>query len=643
MTSSLISTVTMSAAGIESLPNEILEAIVTNKCLTAVDLCRLSCTAKRFQLLIAGNGELWRRKFVHQWPLLWRNGLTRRLLSQVTDWQGLVADRYACGRHVQQEVAKLADSHYFDEELSNESFKAFVDYQYELTTDDNHRQNRCPELTTDLIHLFQMDELECLLRNGSERKNLTIKYYALKVLRFLRHELLRRQWLDYLANDSGHQSVDDFFNGALMISSWFQMNRSIDEEHYRRQVELIAQLTIDELAVNYPSNAIVHQNAAKCLPDSEAQQLTESKWSAKDCRQIMQSLNEVMFNQLHFMTNDDDYYEMNNSFMDQVIDRRLGIPITYCILYHTICAKLGVKTFGVNFPHHFILKWKQYNDDESHDSYRWIYIDVYNGGQQLTSRSPLLANHSDEDIDRVGVCSLRDVFCRMCRNLVEIGRQQEISSDGLICLRNALELLCILSPEENESQLLLSRVYLHLNINLELVNDMLAKISERDPNSIGVVMFLRQSVTSQLSAKRNTSANNNNNRKSAVKHRNVNNDIKYAIGMIMLHKKYNYRCVIYGWDSKCAASRDWIYQMGVYRLPNKDKQPFYNVLVDDGSTRYAAQENLEPCGQSDEIKHLEIGKYFQEFAETHYIPNEQKAGEYPDDDETLILMLRESL
>lgn len=47
--------------------------------------------------------------------------------------------------------------------------------------------------------------------------------------------------------------------------------------------------------------------------------------------------------------------------------------------------------------------------------------------------------------------------------------------------------------------------------------------------------------------------------------------------------------MISGWDPVCAASRDWIYQMGVHNLSNKEKQPFFNVLVEDGSTRYAAQ------------------------------------------------------
>ncbi len=136
----------------------------------------------------------------------------------------------------------------------------------------------------------------------------------------------------------------------------------------------------------------------------------------------------------------------------------------------------------------------------------------------------------------MGVCNPIDVFRRMCRNLIEIGRQQEVTSEGLLCLRNALELLCILSPEDTEPLLLLSRVYLHLNINLEEVDEMLKQISEKDPTSIGVVMFLRQSVSSQLAAKKNQS-NTSNTRRFNLKTREHNNDILYSIGMIMTHKK----------------------------------------------------------------------------------------------------------
>lgn len=75
----------------------------------------------------------------------------------------------------------------------------------------------------------------------------------------------------------------------------------------------------------------------------------------------------------------------------------------------------------------------------------------------------------------------------------------------------------------------------------------------------------------------------------------------------MRHRQYNYKCVIYGWDSLCAASRDWIQQMGVENLPKKGHQPFYNVLVEDGSTRYAAQGKTLVIGFR---KLLEEGEVF---------------------------------
>ena len=58
----------------------------------------------------------------------------------------------------------------------------------------------------------------------------------------------------------------------------------------------------------------------------------------------------------------------------------------------------------------------------------------------------------------------------------------------------------------------------------------------------------------------------------------------------MLHPfRYDYRCVIYGWDHRCEMSDAWILQMGVDSLPHGRNQPFYNVLVEDGTNRYASE------------------------------------------------------
>lgn len=53
--------------------------------------------------------------------------------------------------------------------------------------------------------------------------------------------------------------------------------------------------------------------------------------------------------------------------------------------------------------------------------------------------------------------------------------------------------------------------------------------------------------------------------------------------------RYGYNCVIYGWDPACMMGHEWIRNMNVHSLPHGPHQPFYNVLVEDGSCRYAAQ------------------------------------------------------
>lgn len=75
--------------------------------------------------------------------------------------------------------------------------------------------------------------------------------------------------------------------------------------------------------------------------------------------------------------------------------------------------------------------------------------------------------------------------------------------------------------------------------------------------------------------------------------------------------------------------------MGVDRLRLKDRQPFYHVLVSDGSNRYAAQENLVPAdpAAAGDVDHPEVGKHFARRTGAHYEPNQESAACYPGDDQ----------
>ena len=61
------------------------------------------------------------------------------------------------------------------------------------------------------------------------------------------------------------------------------------------------------------------------------------------------------------------------------------------------------------------------------------------------------------------------------------------------------------------------------------------------------------------------------------------------MGMVMRHVRLNYSCVIAFWDPRCQASDEWMERMGIRDLSRGVDQAFYHVLVNDGSTRYAAE------------------------------------------------------
>lgn len=71
------------------------------------------------------------------------------------------------------------------------------------------------------------------------------------------------------------------------------------------------------------------------------------------------------------------------------------------------------------------------------------------------------------------------------------------------------------------------------------------------------------------------------------------NDVpRYRVGDLFVHRRYGYQAAIVGWDVKCKASEDWMRMMHVDRLPKGRGQSFYNVIAEDESERYVADENI---------------------------------------------------
>lgn len=70
------------------------------------------------------------------------------------------------------------------------------------------------------------------------------------------------------------------------------------------------------------------------------------------------ALNEFLFDDLGFSGNADDYYDPRNSYLNEVIDRRRGIPITLSILYLEVGRRVELQLEGVSFPGHFLVRMR---------------------------------------------------------------------------------------------------------------------------------------------------------------------------------------------------------------------------------------------------------------------------------------------
>jgi regulator of sirC expression with transglutaminase-like and TPR domain len=68
------------------------------------------------------------------------------------------------------------------------------------------------------------------------------------------------------------------------------------------------------------------------------------------------AVSRFLFEEEGFRANTDDYYDPRNSFLNEVLDRRLGIPITLSVVYLAVAARAGLTAAGVGLPGHFIVR-----------------------------------------------------------------------------------------------------------------------------------------------------------------------------------------------------------------------------------------------------------------------------------------------
>ena len=107
-------------------------------------------------------------------------------------------------------------------------------------------------------------------------------------------------------------------------------------------------------------------------------------WGSADPPTVIAALNAVLFADLGFHGNSSDYYDPRNSFLNEVLDRRTGIPITISLVYMEVAARLGLRLFGIGMPGRFIVQYPGQDGGGPHPHSGELFIDPYAGGALLT-------------------------------------------------------------------------------------------------------------------------------------------------------------------------------------------------------------------------------------------------------------------
>uniref|UniRef100_A0A8C6U8T1 F-box protein 21 n=1 Tax=Neogobius melanostomus TaxID=47308 RepID=A0A8C6U8T1_9GOBI len=556
------------ATSLTDLPTELIEHILCFPVLNHVDICCVSCCCKRLHDVCHGWGR-WPRlqKFYHQ--------------NVCCDWLKEYMTRYRVGIQIRGTVESIS-KRFFTEIESLGMPKHFCE-----------------------------DELLFIL-NTDKRKSLTLKYYARKILYFLRQQNILRSLKTFLEQPEEQQSA---LEGAVLVDQYCNPLADVTLEGISMQLDEMIEKVKKMLRLKNPSHPSLRCAQGTCfaIDDSELQ------------RQMLWALNSVLYEQLHFKGNELDYYNPLNSYIHQVLLRRTGIPISLSVLYMTLANKLGVHLEPVNFPNHFLLRWCQ-RPRGSEDIYDFVYVDAFGKGKQLTAKECEYLIGHQVSADYYNAISTTEVLLRMVGNLLNIGKRGEGNEKSYQLLRDSLDLYLTINPDNVQYLLLQARLYFHLGIWPEKVLDILQHIQALDPSQHGAVGYLVQHTLEHIQHKKHAVCPELK-RRSAPEHV----EVQYSVGLIMKHKRSGYNCVIYGWDPKCTMSQEWITTMRVHQLSKGANQPFYNVLVQDGTCRYAAQENLEPHSAPLEIGHPEVGRYFSEFVESYYVANEELQTRYPED------------
>lgn len=157
---------------------------------------------------------------------------------------------------------------------------------------------------------------------------------------------------------------------------------------------------------------------------------------------VISSINSVLFDELGFRGNTENYHDPRNSFFNDVLERRVGIPITLSTVFLEVARRVSLPVAGVGFPGHFLVKYA--------DQVEEIYLDPFNRGEILTPGdcarrlSEIFGESQKFSDEMLATVTARQMLLRMLNNLKAIYLKAHTYDKGLAMV----EMMLLIEPED---------------------------------------------------------------------------------------------------------------------------------------------------------------------------------------------------
>lgn len=169
------------------------------------------------------------------------------------------------------------------------------------------------------------------------------------------------------------------------------------------------------------------------------------------------ALNRVLFDEEQYTGNLEEYYDPRNSFLNEVMDRRLGLPITLSIVYLEVGRRVGLDLVGVSFPGHFLVKLPVQGGA--------LVLDPFDAGRSLDEDDlqEQLAQVYGEDptppvSQLLNAASPREILVRLLRNLKGVYLQRNQLEKALDVMNCVLAIAPELASEVRDRGRLLEQL-----------------------------------------------------------------------------------------------------------------------------------------------------------------------------------------